>query len=192
MADRLWSIDSKEDVIFLLVPLLLLTALIYGVVSYTTLDGHIRFLTQDAAGYFASVNTSSAGIVFTENQVQHLNWANRNSLGLGAVADERLYCLTVVNSVVSRVKPVDDIRTSQVDQVSGRCIQHFGTVDGFLHTHPDHVCRLSQEDRDMPRSTDVTCVQCGEVVVSPTGAVSGLRCWQELDGELAEIEVAVK
>lgn len=159
-------------------------------VYYTELDAHVRFLADDKLDY---LEETEKDLVFPEDSVDRMNWASENSLGLGAVADERLFCFDVVDSQVRNLKLVDDIEKSKTTSVSGRCFEQATDIAGFAHTHPDFSKELSEEDKEVPPGIRYTCIQYGEIVASPSGSVYGLNCWEVTgSGSLEAVEVGIQ
>lgn len=185
MVDKPFTVDSKEDVLYLSLGIIAILAFTF----YGSLDAQLRAVYREKTGYFS---TPEAELTFTEEQINNINWGSQTSLGVDPVGDERLYCLVVDEGVVSNVRPVDDIRESQYGSISGACYDIYGSVDGFVHTQPEGISSLSEEDKDLEGDIDYTCIQFDEIVKSPTGVVSGLNCWMPENGDFRPIEVEIR
>lgn len=189
MVDKPFVPDHPEDWIYIG---LALSIAVIGFSYFTTLDGQARALYRENIGYFSS---PEANLTFNEEQVDRLNWGSQSSVGFEAVGDERLYCLVVNDGIVSNVRFADTIEESDRVSISGACYDQFGDVDGFIHTQPDGSDELSDEDKNLESATQYSCIQYDEIVESPTGKVSGLKCW-DISGTLndpifTEIEVGI-
>lgn len=189
MSDTPWIPDHPEDIVYLAIPTLAVIGLLAGMIYYTELDAHVRFAVDEQLGYMAETEKD---LVFAEDSVDRMNWAASNSLGVGAIADERLFCFDVVDGHVRNLKLVDDINESKITSVSGRCFERATDIAGFAHTHPDFNKELSDEDKDVPPGIRYTCIQYAEIVESPSGSVYGLNCWDVTADGFQAVEVGIQ
>lgn len=169
-----------------------------GSFAVPSLDDRVRFhqrqLVASAAGtgYFSAVGSvpdvDEGQILFSPDQAGYLNEVSAPSLGLAPSSDERLYCLSVSNGVVTRVKLADHFEETKLDTVSGTCRSQFGGgVDGFLHTHPYFDDEPSREDRSVESSSiDFECIQFDQIVETGSG-VGGVKCWNPADDSASEL-----
>lgn len=192
--DKQWVVDSREDAVMILGSGAVVAVVVLVVVSFTTIDGQVRFLLEDTATYLGGP-TTAANLTFTKQQVARMNWASQNSLGTDPVADERLFCMSTRDGRVTEVRLVDDIETSKQGSVSGRCVDERVDADSTIHTHPGGADELSAEDKRLENALEYTCVQHDEIVRSPSGSVGGISCWKVSgtvhDPEFTSIEVSI-
>lgn len=157
---------------------LVIVLMVAGVfVFFSGLDSQLVFLLSSPRDYLVS---NDFDLEFKESQVDLLNAVNDRSLGVDAVASERLYCGRVRDGDVFDFRLADVIVESSLTGVRGACE---GEVDLWLHTQPSGVGELSREDRDLEGRPEFTCIQFEEVVVSPvSGVLDGVNCWRVVYG----------
>lgn len=160
----------------------------------TTADAQLRFLVSDASGYLSAGETSEKGVVFTEEQISRMRWASITSVGDSAFGDERLFCGSITDDGrVESIRLADDIRSSEIDSVSGACVSRFPQQDinFFTHSQPGSTM-LSDEDKDLKSPVPYTCAIGFEMAVSPvSNRVNGISCYEVVDGGEEFIEVPV-
>lgn len=156
---------------------------------FSGLDAQVEYIATAPGDYLLSSTGSGSGIYFTGDQIDLMNDASKNSLGIDAIGAERLYCGEVRNGNVRRFRLADIIESSTLTSVSGSCQAPVGV---FVHSQPSGSEMLSEEDKDLESQVGYTCIQYSEIAVSPvTGKVNGLNCWQVVqDGESFE-EISV-
>jgi len=177
-----WRPDSRAE-LFADIVLVFLVALMFG--FFTGLDAQVQYVATAPSDYF--VGGPSDGIEFTSESVELMNDVSSRSLGLDAVAAERLYCGEVRNGVVRDFRLADYIEDSTLTSVSGRCES---PVDVWVHSQPSGSDELSEEDKSLESTgASYTCIQSSEIAVSPvTGELNGLTCWEIINyGESFEL-----
>lgn len=160
----------------------------------TTADAQLRFLVSDAPSYLSAAESPEKGVTFTEEQISRMRWASITSVGGSAFGDERLFCGSITDSgVVESIRLADDIRSSEIDSVSGACASRFPgqDINFFTHSQPGSV-QLSEEDRNLETPVPYTCAIGFEMAISPINSrVSGISCYEVLDGGESFVEVPV-
>lgn len=179
--DKSFKIDSKEDIAYLFLSVIVL----FLFLSFTSLDGHLRAMFRENVGYFTAPEN---GLVFTKEQIKNMNWGSSTSLGVNSVGEERLYCFSVVDNKVKNLRFADILKDSDQTSVSGACYDKYGKIDGFVHTHPDNIRKLSKEDKKFEGTIKYTCVQYDEIVANMDGKLFGLDCYNK---DLEEEEVLI-
>lgn len=203
MADAPFLPDAGEDWLWILSGLVLASVVLgSAMIMFTTMDGHVRFAASNPGAYFgfSSSDGNASELVFDRDAQRLMNDVSRFSVGQvqDVAADERLFCFGVVDGRVRAFRLADNIMESEEDKISGGCRERLNiAVDGFVHSQPGHSSELSKEDKSLESpSIDYTCIQFAEIVVSPSGAVGGLRCWKVVgdhdDPEFAEVDVAIR
>lgn len=166
--------DTGRELFFDLVMLFSLSLLFV----FTGLDAQVESAVEDTGTYFSfSSNVPDDGVVFDQEDVDLMNTVSERSLGVDAVAAERLYCGEVTNGRVTNFRLADTIDSSTLTSVSGSCI---APVDIFVHSQPDGSESLSEQDMDLESTgTSYTCIQYSEIVSSPFNSkLSGINCWE--------------
>lgn len=150
-------------------------ALIFGV--FTGLDSQVDYALTSTSAYFSlNQDVPSEAVVFNQESVELMNEVSERSLGLDAVASERLYCGEIRNQQVLNFRLADSIEDSSLTSVSGSCT---APVDIWVHSQPDGSSELSQEDKDLESTgASYTCIQFEEIGSSPLNdKLQGINCW---------------
>lgn len=169
--------DTGSELLFDLVLLSSLGLLLV----FTGVDAQIQYAVEDTKTYFSlNGDVPENAVVFNQESVDLMNTVSERSLGVDAVASERLYCGEVSNQRVVNFRFADDIDSSEIDMVSGSCTS---PVDIFVHSQPDGLKVLSDEDRSLESpGISFTCIQFAEISSSPFNKeLSGINCWNVLD-----------
>lgn len=161
---------------------ILLTTAFLAAFTNIPLTTHALEATTSPVNYFTSPEHEGQQVKISEQKVSTLNTVNERSLGLNPPADERLYCMTFnqqTDREITQIELVDDIVESGTYSVSGRCYQmDDGFPNALLHTHPRYSDELSEVDKQVGQSVDLTCIQYDTITESPSGQVLGLNCWE--------------
>jgi hypothetical protein len=171
-----WRPDSRIELLGYLV----FGVLIVGAFGFFSgLDAEVEYIATapgDYTGLFSSVSDSGESVTFTSEQVELLNSASKNSLGLNSIGSERSYCGGLRNGNVRKFRLADIIKSSDRTSISYACGEPF---ELSVHTHPSGSDRLSEEDKDISvPSLQVTCIQTSEISSSPiTGKLNGISCY---------------
>jgi len=182
-----WRPDSRAELAADVVMLSLL-ALSFG--FFTGLDAQVQYVATAPGDYIVSSQGDEQALYFTDDSVELMNDVSSRSLGMDAVAAERLYCGEVRDSVVRNFRFADFIEDSTVTSVKGSCES---PVDVWVHSQPDGSDELSAEDKDLESDTDYTCIQSSEIAVSPVSDnLNGLKCWNIVDNGEGFNEIPVK
>jgi len=168
-----WRPDTRAE-LFADIILVGFVALSFGFVS--GLDAQVEYVATAPGDYFLPMEGGENSVYFTEDSVDLMNSASKNSLGSNAIGAERLYCGELRNSVTRNFRLADVIDDSTLTSVVGSCID---PVDIWVHSQPDGNSDLSREDKDLESTgASYTCIQYSEIASSPiTGKLNGVNCW---------------
>jgi len=158
-----------------------------GVLVFTGVDAQIEYAVTDPGTYFGlSVSDSPQEdtIVFTNQQVDGLNFATKNRIGINPVGDEIGLCGGIRDS-----GSVYDLRVAEGFSSTSPTSVKFSCAlprDLTVHSQPGFTERFSDEDLSYQGEFRpvFSCIQFREAVVSPvSGRVSGLNCIDTESGD---------
>ena len=165
--------------------LAMLVALTFGI--FTGLDSQVDYALTSTSAYFTlDSDVPRDAVVFDEESVDLMNQVSSRSLGVDAIAAERLYCGEIRNQQVIDFRLADTIEDSTLTSVSGSCQ---GPIGIWVHSQPDGTSSLSEEDKDLESTgAGYTCIQFEELSTSPLNdRLNGINCW-EIVGDGAGFE----
>lgn len=144
---------------------------------FTGLDSQVEYAVSDADAYFSlDGDVPESAVVFDRESVDLMNTVSERSLGVDAVASERLYCGEVTNQRVVNFRLADSIEDSSLRSVSGSCIS---PVEIWVHSQPSGSDGLSDEDKLLESTgAEYTCIQFEQIKSSPLNSrLNGINCW---------------
>lgn len=156
-------------------------ALLFGFVS--GLDAQVEYFVSAPGDYLASSNTDAErSVVFSEENIELMNSVSQNSLGSDSIGSERGFCGGLRNNTVYDFRLADIIKESDRESITFACTNPF---DLAVHSQPDGVKQLSEEDKDLRGEAKVTytCIQWAEISSSPISkALYGISCYDAENG----------
>lgn len=158
-----------------------------GLLVFTGVDAQIEYALTSPGSYFGLSVVDSpeeSTIVFTSEQVDGLNFATKNRIGINPIGDEIGLCGGIRDGVdVYNLRVAEGFSSTSPTSVTFSCAL---PRDLTVHSQPGFSDGFSEEDLDYRGEfrPEVSCIQFREAVASPvSGKVSGLNCIDTESGD---------
>lgn len=149
---------------------------------FTGLDAQVNYLVSAPGDYFLS-NSEEDTVVFSQEDVNGLNFASSNRVGFDSIGDEIGFCAGIRSNSVYDLRVADGFEETSRTSVTFNCAMPRSLV---IHTQPDFSEGFSPEDLDYKDefTPEVSCILYREATISPvSGKISGLNCMDVSSGE---------
>jgi len=161
---------------------------------FTGLDAHVEYVLTNPAGYAglsaASNGSSGGGVVFTQSQLQGIEFSTKNRIGYDTVGDEIGICGDLRgDGSVTDLRVADGFEETSRTSVTFGCAQPRSLI---MHSQPGYSSQQSAEDKsfDGEFRPEVSCIVYSQPVVSPLGGLEGINCFEA--GTDRTVSVSVK
>lgn len=149
---------------------------------FTGLDAHVEYVLTNPAGYAglsaASNGSTGDGVVFTQDQLQGIEFSTKNRIGYDTVGDEIGICGDLrSDGSVSELRVADGFEETSRTSVTFSCANPRSLI---LHSQPGYSDQQSAEDKSFKGefAPEISCIVYSEPVVSPLGGLEGINCFE--------------
>lgn len=185
--------DTKAE---LLADVIVVAAIVFLFSFFTGLDAQVAYAVSSPGSYFfSSVDKDSSNVLFlNEDQLDNINFATKNRIGVASLGEEIGMCAGVMeNGRISMLRPAEGFKNTSRSSVTFSCSKPRELI---IHSQPSYSSKLSAEDKSFKGEfqPEYSCIVFSELAASPvTGRVGGLNCWSIGEGgEFTSVPVVLK